>query len=409
MKITPKGPKAYQKFSKKIGPMLVLACFTLASGASTAFAATTPSLGTVSTYAVLSSTYTNTTVTTITGGIGFTTGPATTPLGVHINYGSGTPYATAGIDQGNTLTSLASQACTFTFAPGPINLSTDITHGALSVYVPGVYCSTGAMRVAGPLTLSGSGTYIFRPIGALTSTVGSVITLTGASACDVFWTPSAATTLAANTTFIGTLIDASGITVGANTTWTGMALAFGGTVTTDTDTITVPTCTSPLPVATSTGGAFSTPSIRVSKVPTPLSLPTGPGMVTYNYKVSNGSDISLTNVNVNDDTCSPVVYLSGDNINPNEKLDPSEVWDYNCTMLISTTTTNIVTATGVGDNADHFPTLARATATVLVSIPVLQVLPPVPVVTSVTPPVVITTNTTPTFPNTGLPPETKNP
>ncbi len=208
-----------------------------------AFAATTPALGAAATYSVLGSTYTNTSAgTTINGDVGFTTGPAVAPLGTHTNYGSGVPYATAGTDQGSALSALASQACTFTFAGGAINLSTDTTHGTAGTYAPGVYCSSGAMDVGGPLTLSGSGTYIFRPVGALTTTAGAVVTLSGASACDVFWTPSAATTLAANTTFMGTVISNAGITVGANTTWTGRSLAFGGTVTTDTDAITAPTC-----------------------------------------------------------------------------------------------------------------------------------------------------------------------
>lgn len=92
------------------------------------------------------------------------------------------------------------------------------------------------------MTLSGNGTYIFRPVGALTSAAGAVVTLSNSSSCDVFWTPTAATTLAANTTFFGTVIDDAGITVGANTSWLGRALAFGGTVTTDTNTITVPNC-----------------------------------------------------------------------------------------------------------------------------------------------------------------------
>ncbi|MDO8424893.1 MAG: ice-binding family protein, partial [bacterium] len=210
-----------------------------------ALAASTPSLGAATSYGVLASTYTNTTAgTTINGDIGFTTGPAVVPGGVHPNYGSGAPYATAGEDQGFALTTLAAQPCTFTFAPGAINLSTDTTHGPIGVYTPGVYCSTGAMDVGGPLTLNGSGTYIFRPDGALTSTAGATVTSSGSSACDVFWTPTQATTLAANTTFVGTVIDNAGITVGANTTWSGRALAFGGTVTTDTDTITVPTCAS---------------------------------------------------------------------------------------------------------------------------------------------------------------------
>lgn len=229
-----------------------------------AFAATTPPLGTAATYGVLSSTYTDTSAaTTITGDVGFTTPPATAPAGVHANYGSGAPYATAGIDQGAALSALSSQACTFTFAPGAINLSTDTTHGPIGVYTPGVYCSAGAMNVGGPLTLSGGGTYIFRPVGALTSTAGAVVTLAGASSCDVFWTPSAATTLAANTTFVGTVIDNAGITVGANTTWTGRALAFGGTVTTATDTINVPSCapsTAILRVEKSVVGGVAIPS-----------------------------------------------------------------------------------------------------------------------------------------------------
>lgn len=231
---------------KKVSVVVLAVAFVLSlTGPMAAVAATTPALGAAVTYGILGSTYTNTTAgTTINGDVGFTTGPAVAPLGVHTNYGSGAPYSTAGTDQGSALSSLASQPCTFTFAPGAINLSTDTTHGAIGVYTPGVYCSTGAMNVGGPLTLSGSGTYIFRTDGALNSTAGAIVSVSnGASVCDVFWTPTAATTLAANTTFLGTVIGNSGITVGANTTWTGRALANGGTVTTDTDTITVPTCT----------------------------------------------------------------------------------------------------------------------------------------------------------------------
>lgn len=224
--------------------LLVVSLMLGFTGTITVLAATTPSLGQAATYSILGSTYTNTSAgTTINGDVGFTTGPAVAPLGVHTNYGSGSPYASAGANQGSALSALASQPCTFTFAPGAINLSTDTTHGAIGVYTPGVYCGTGAMDVGGPLTLNGSGTFIFRPDGALTTTAGAVVTLAGASACDVFWTPTQAATLAANTTFFGTIIDNAGVTVGANTTWTGRALAFGGTVTTDTDTITVPVCT----------------------------------------------------------------------------------------------------------------------------------------------------------------------
>lgn len=214
-------------------------------------AASTPLLGEASNYAVLGGTYTNTSAaTTITGSIGYTTAPVTAPLGVHPTVGPGVPTPTARVDAGNALSNnLAPELCTFNFPAGPVNLSTDGPNGATGVYAPGVYCSVGAMNIGiGGINLTGNGTYLFRSVGALTSTNGSVVTLTGANVCDIFWTPSAATTLGANTQFSGTIIDnANAITVGANTVWNGRALSLGaGTVTTgDTVTITAPSCVTP--------------------------------------------------------------------------------------------------------------------------------------------------------------------
>jgi len=213
------------------------------------YAATTPPLGKAASFGVLSSTYTNTVGgTTINGDLGYTTGPATTPTVNGTTHASDSTYNQAGIDQNSALSALASQPCTFTFANGPIDLATDTTHGPIGVYTPGIYC-TGASSAAsigsGGITLTGGGTYIFRVTGALTTDANSVVTVTGgASPCDVFWTPTAATTLGANTTLAGTVIDASGITIGSTVTWTGRALAFGGTVSTTTDTISSPSCTS---------------------------------------------------------------------------------------------------------------------------------------------------------------------
>jgi hypothetical protein len=98
------------------------------------------------------------------------------------------------------------------------------------------------------ITLNGPGTYIFRTTEALNTAAGTAVTLgPGVSECDVWWTAIGATTLGANSTFAGTVIDAAGITIGSTVTWGGRALAFGGTVTTDTDTLTSPTCNVALP------------------------------------------------------------------------------------------------------------------------------------------------------------------
>jgi len=206
-------------------------------------AATTPSLGVAATFGVLSSTYTNIAAGIINGDLGYTTPPAVFPTINGVTYVADAVYNQAGIDQGVALAALNAEGCDHSFPAGAIDLATDITHGPIGVYTPGVYCVTGAQSVGvGGITLNGAGTYIFRSTGALNTNANSVITLAGgASDCDVFWTP-VATTLGANSTFVGTVIDDSGITVGSTVTWAGRALSFGGTVTTNTDTISIPSC-----------------------------------------------------------------------------------------------------------------------------------------------------------------------
>ena len=211
--------------------------------APSAHAATTPALGAAASFGVLSGTYSNTVGgTTINGDVGYTTGPATSPTINGTDFGSGAPYATAhDTDALSALTALNAQTCDYSFGT-----ATDL--GSLpQPLLPGVYCVTGAMSIGSGITLSTTGTYIFRSTGALDTTAGTVMTLNpgihpGIYPGDIFWTPGGATTLGANSTFAGTVIDnANAITVGANTNWTGRAISLGaGTVATDIDTITVP-------------------------------------------------------------------------------------------------------------------------------------------------------------------------
>jgi hypothetical protein len=232
-----------KKFYKDKIVIVTVLVFSLVLGftlLTTVQAATAPSLGTAATYGVLGSTYTNTSAgTTINGNVGYTTGPAVTPTISGTTHTADGAYNTAGTDQGSALGALNAQACDFNFG-SPTDLSL-----LSQPLTPGVYCITAATSIGtGGITLSGSGSYIFRINGALTTVANSNVT--GASSCNVFWTPTAATTLGANSTFAGTVIDAAGITVGSTVTWTGRALAFGGTVTTNTDTINVPSCGAPV-------------------------------------------------------------------------------------------------------------------------------------------------------------------
>src|ERR1035437_8260090 len=111
------------------------------------------------------------------------------------------------------------------------------------------------------VTLDGPGVYIFKPDGAITTGQDSKVVLAdGACANDVFWAPTAAVSLGANTlpqpslpTFVGNILAAAGITLGQFAKLEGRALAYGGTVLTDANTITVPSCTTP---ATTTLGVI---------------------------------------------------------------------------------------------------------------------------------------------------------
>jgi hypothetical protein len=275
-------------------PLVVLTPNTFLSPTNV-YAATSPSLGMADTFGILSSTYTNTVSgTSITGDLGYTTGPTVAPTVSGTTYVADGTYNTAGADQSSALANLNGQTCTHTFPDGAIDLATDTTHGTVGVYLPGVYC-TGAASAAsigvGGITLSGSGTYIFKITGALTTVDNSAVSLdNGASSCDVFWAPVGATTLGANSTFVGTNIDDAGITIGSTVTWNGRALAFGGTVTTDVDTIST-TCvvaptptptptTTPTPTVAPTASTTTTTSSTESKTSSTPCPPLDEGIVT---------------------------------------------------------------------------------------------------------------------------------
>ncbi len=261
------------KLIKIIG--LVTALLLTVTISPLASAATSPGLGAANTFVILSGTYTNSVSgTTLNGDLGYTTPPAVAPTVNGATHQADSVYSQAGIDQNNALVALNNQACSFTFAPGPIDLASDTTHGPIGTYTPGVYCISGAASVGGggTITLNGAGTYIFRMDGALTTSAGSYVVLAGsASTCDVWWTPIQATSIGANSTFAGTNIDAAGITIGSTVNWTGQALAYGGTVTTDTDTISAPTCSTARSVASPS--TSSTPGLpNTAQAPTSMNF-----------------------------------------------------------------------------------------------------------------------------------------
>ena len=255
----------FQRLIAYLGPA------ALAAVASTAMAQVAPSLGSLSTYGIASSTYTNTAAgTTINGDVCFTTGPAVAPtiLGT-----SGACPASAGPDQTGALAILNGQPCT-TLPAGNLD-AVVIGANPPGVIPPGCYERAGAINitVGATVTLNGAGIYVFRSSGGAVSTGANSNVVLGPGACagNVFWAPVGATTLGANSTFVGNILDAAGVTLGNLAVLQGRALAFGGTVTTDANTITVP------PACAAAGS----PTVTLTKV-------SNGGVGSFSFSGNNG-------------------------------------------------------------------------------------------------------------------------
>lgn len=253
--------KATRKLVGKIPDLsasLAFAAFLFLGQSNVALAATAPSLGTAAPYGIASETLSNTAAAVSTNGrVCYTTPPATA-------VGNG------GIDVPCAPSVYASQAAALTIlngvGQGCVPLPVNPLAGTLA---PGCYETSGAINIAlgTSVTLNGNGVYVFRSTGgAINTGANSQVLLAGGACADnVFWTGAGATTLGANSTFVGNIIDNAGITIGAGTSLTGRALAAftGGTVTTAaSDTITLPSACAPVLVAT-TISTQASPSVPV--------------------------------------------------------------------------------------------------------------------------------------------------
>lgn len=196
-----------------------------------------PSLGAAAPFGVLADVVTNALGATINGDLGYISliGAAPTVTGsTHINDAT---YNQAQADQIAATAALNGLPCTFAFAPGNIDLATDVTHGAIGVYQPGVYCIDGDATIGGggTITLNGVGTYVFRITGQLTTSVASTVGFAGgANVRDVWWLPGnggSGATIGGVSVFNGTILGENFvITVNAGAQIGGRLIVNGGQV-----------------------------------------------------------------------------------------------------------------------------------------------------------------------------------
>jgi hypothetical protein len=218
----------------------------LVSVTSAVAAATAVPLATDDSFSVIAGAgVTNTGPTTVSGDIG--TFPTTSISGLGSLTVGGANHAGDAVTQ-QAKTDLVTAYGTAA-GEGPTNpITADLGGRTL---LPGVYNSASSMGLTGALTLNAQGNpnsvFVFQIGSALTSASGSRINLVnGAQACNVFWQVGSSATLGTGSTFIGTIMALTSVTVTTGVTIDGRVLARNGAVTLDTDTITTSRCAVPL-------------------------------------------------------------------------------------------------------------------------------------------------------------------
>jgi hypothetical protein len=158
---------------------------------------------------------------------------------------------------------------------------------------PGVYNASSSIGLTGTLTLDAQGdpdaVFIFQVGSALTTASDSTVALLNdAQACNVFWQIGSSATLGTNTTFVGTIMALTSISVTTGTTVDGRALARNGSVTLDSNVFrrsgcettppsSPPPTGSPSPSDNPTGPPTDGPTTPPSDGPTGPPTPTPPG------------------------------------------------------------------------------------------------------------------------------------
>jgi hypothetical protein len=213
-------------------------------------------LGTTANFAVLAGTPSieNTGLTVINGDVGID--PAAAVNGFPPGIINGTIHAADGVAN----TAKSDLVIAYDDAAGRPVTANHTALGGLTL-VSGVYNAGGAtLDLTGTLTLDAqddpNAVWIFQATSDLvTASASSVSLVNGAQACNVFWQVTSSASLGSGSTFVGTIMALTSITMADDVTVDGRALARNGTVTLINDTITRSTCTTTVPPETGTGAS----------------------------------------------------------------------------------------------------------------------------------------------------------
>lgn len=254
-------------FVAMVAVALVVALGAIAGRTAEAAGPPTINLGTAANFSILAGTpsITNTGPTTTDRSVGID--PAASVIGF-----GGAPDGTVGgtIETANaiSLAAKADLATAYGVAAGAPVTASHTALGGLTL-VGGVYNSGGAtLDLTGTLTLDAqfdpSSVWIFQATSDLiTASSSRVVFVNGASPCNVFWQVTSSATLGTGSTFVGTIMALSSITVNDGVTVYGRALARNGLVSLINDRFLTLACA---------GGASNTPPPPVPPTRPPFTI-----------------------------------------------------------------------------------------------------------------------------------------
>ena len=185
----------------------------------------------------------------------------------------------------------------------------------------GVYKSTGPLGLSGTLTLDGQGdpnaVFIFQIASTLiTASASHVDLINAAQACHVFWQVGSSATLGTTSTFVGTIMALTSISVTTGAVVKGRALARNGQVSLDDNTFTTPDCdtntttttteaptsttvevptTTTAPITTTTTASPTTTiALPTTTTTTTSTTSTGPATTTTGHSTTRGPTTTVT-------------------------------------------------------------------------------------------------------------------
>ena len=218
-------------------------------------------LGTAADFAVLGgSAVTNTGPTVVNGNLGVSPGTAVS------GFPPGTVNGTIHVADAVAAQAQSDVTTAYNDAAGRTGAGTVSGNLGGQTLTPGIYKSESSLGLTGTLTLNGQGdedaVFIFQVGSTLTTASASRVRLIGrADPCNVFWQVGSSATLGTDSTFTGTILALTSISVTTDVTIDGRALARNGAVTLDTNTITRTLCPAAESTTTTTepgGGATTT-------------------------------------------------------------------------------------------------------------------------------------------------------